>query len=83
MTEVAVKRLQCRRSIPNAGCMMLLVATHATAQTTRAMPRVTLDAGVIEGAYIGATRNGAVFKGIPFAAPPVGTLRWKPPGAIV
>ncbi|MGI8510709.1 MAG: carboxylesterase/lipase family protein [Gemmatimonadaceae bacterium] len=86
MAEVTTRRLQCIRSIRNAGCIMLLIvahataeATYATAQTTRAAPRVALDAGVIEGAYIGAARNEAVFRGIPFAAPPVGTLRWKPP----
>ncbi len=38
--------------------------------------RVKTDAGEIEG----LNENGiAVFKGIPFAAPPVGPLRWKNP----
>lgn len=37
---------------------------------------VQTDKGPVEGAFVGATR---VFLGIPFAAPPVGDLRWKAP----
>ncbi len=41
-------------------------------------PRVTIDAGTLEGAVDSAT-GVLVFRGIPYAAPPVGTLRWRPP----
>lgn len=41
------------------------------------------DAVTIESGQIQGTANGdntlRMFKGIPFAAPPVGDLRWKPP----
>lgn len=40
--------------------------------------RVRTDAGIIKGR---TTDDGSVkiFVGVPFAAPPVGSLRWKPP----
>ncbi|HTJ80714.1 MAG TPA: carboxylesterase family protein [Polyangiaceae bacterium] len=37
---------------------------------------VETDHGPVTGSLVGSTR---VFLGIPFAAPPVGDLRWKPP----
>jgi para-nitrobenzyl esterase len=42
-------------------------------------PRVTVESGVLEGTHFGATPNEAAFMGVPYAAPPVGRLRWKPP----
>lgn len=39
-------------------------------------PQVTLDSGVVEGI---ADKSIHVFKGIPFAAPPVSDLRWRAP----
>ncbi|RYF93451.1 MAG: hypothetical protein EOO02_24260 [Chitinophagaceae bacterium] len=38
---------------------------------------ITTDAGKISGTVI--HNNISIFKGIPFAAPPVGALRWKAP----
>jgi len=38
---------------------------------------------VTGGAVVGTAENGiAIFKGIPFAAPPVGDLRWKAPAPV-
>jgi para-nitrobenzyl esterase len=47
-------------------------------QSLFAQPRVRIDTGVLEGIQFGAS-NEVAFLGIPFAAPPVGPRRWKPP----
>ena len=41
-------------------------------------PRVRIDTGTIQGGVDSAT-GVFVFRGIPYAAPPVGALRWRPP----
>lgn len=42
----------------------------------RAQARVKTTDGILEG----STKNGVTsFKGVPFAAPPIGDLRWHAP----
>ncbi len=43
---------------------------------------VTIDSGTLEGAHFGAARNEVMFLGIPYAAPPTGERRWRPPQPI-
>jgi para-nitrobenzyl esterase len=54
------------------GASLIAMGTHAQAEA------VKVDSGTIAGAK-GRDPRVLVFKGIPYAAPPVGGLRWKPP----
>lgn len=55
---------------------LALILLLLLADPSEAAPVVTIDSGNVEG----AADNGVnVFKGIPYAAPPMGDLRWRPP----
>src|SRR5262245_33130816 len=53
-----------------------LLASVAVSAAAPEFPTVTTDTGPIRGR---ATDGMEVFLGIPYAAPPVGDLRWHPP----
>ena len=55
-------------------------AAPPTPFPSSATPRVAADGGTVVGMQSGEL---SVFKGIPFAAPPVRGLRWKPPQPVV
>jgi len=60
-------------------CVLLLAIVAAMRLGVGAAP-VDPHATVAQGVLIGTTDNGvSVFRGVPFAAPPVGDLRWAPP----
>ena len=66
-----------KRMFPLFLALGLLATVSAVAQTPD--EPVQLTHGQVSGVSIG---NGiTVFRGIPFAAPPVGDLRWQPPEA--
>jgi len=49
-------------------------------QSTEIVDPIMTDAGLVSGTVVGDVGEEVrVYKGIPFAAPPVGDLRWKPP----
>jgi para-nitrobenzyl esterase len=60
-------------------CMIALVATACSVQPE--IPgRVKVTGGMVQGVV---EDDMMVFKGIPFAAPPVGDLRWKAPQPVI
>jgi para-nitrobenzyl esterase len=62
-----------RKSAMILAALVSLATVQAFAASA---PTVTIDSGALSGASDGAVD---IYKGIPYAAPPVGALRWMPP----
>lgn len=60
----------------NLICLVLGCAGNPAAPSE---PMVTIRGGSLEGIHFGSSPRGAAFLGIPYAAPPLAELRWKPP----
>jgi para-nitrobenzyl esterase len=60
---------------------LLTAAVMAAVQAVNAAtaPQVLTESGAISGV---SERGLSVYRGVPFAAPPVGNLRWRPPAAV-
>lgn len=59
--------------------VVLLIGSHSAASADPVLPDVIrIDSGPVTGISEGDVHT---FLGIPYAAPPVGALRWKPPEA--
>jgi len=66
-----VAKLICFASLIMFALAMLL--SPAAAQN-----EVRIESGILSGT-LNSDGTVRMFKGIPFAAPPIGDLRWKPP----
>jgi len=64
-----------RRSTRSA---LSLALASFSAVAARPADQVTVDSGRLKGAY-NSDHSVLIFKGVPFAAPPVGNLRWRAP----
>lgn len=71
-------RLAAMCAVLTLGCATAVVETGgaAAASGSRHAPIVRTDNGALRGAVIS---GGYVFRGLPYAAPPTGRLRWRAP----
>jgi len=63
-------------------CVAILIAlslVFGVARLSAADDPLRIDSGQIAGERVGADQSIRAYKGIPFAAPPVGVHRWHPP----
>ncbi|HEV2576138.1 MAG TPA: carboxylesterase family protein [Acidobacteriaceae bacterium] len=61
------------------GRVFFAVVLTASSAAIAQSPSASTDAGVLSGVHESGL---SVYKGVPFAAPPVGDLRWQPPAAM-
>jgi para-nitrobenzyl esterase len=61
-----------------------LIISFSTKERSRfnAMDKITVEGGIITGT-VSPKGDIQIFKGIPFAAPPTGDLRWKAPQPVI
>jgi para-nitrobenzyl esterase len=62
-----------------AAALALTGACRAEDAHDSSAPTVTLKSGALRGTRFSADQNSVAFLGVPYAAPPTGELRWKPP----
>ena len=70
------------KRIPRTLPLLALALIAAPASSSEALPVVNIATGTLSGMHDAKTGLDE-FKGIPYAAPPVGPLRWKPPQPVV
>ncbi|MBQ4168799.1 MAG: carboxylesterase family protein, partial [Bacteroidales bacterium] len=65
-----------------AGLLTLLVGCQKSAQE-QLSPVLTIEGGQVQGVSVDNVKDVFVFRGIPYAAPPIRENRWKAPQPVV
>jgi para-nitrobenzyl esterase len=72
-----------RQHFPRLQAFLLMCAiacgAGALALGPVAAPTVAVQSGILEGTHFGSAGNEVAFLGVPYAASPIGELRWRPP----
>jgi para-nitrobenzyl esterase len=74
------KKCQGRKMLRTILMAALIVATQSVAAAPISVPERLVTGGIISGETL--PDGGTVFRGVPYAQPPVGELRWKPPAPV-
>jgi para-nitrobenzyl esterase len=61
------------------GFVVFTLASFSTTEATPLKDPLKIETGLISGFTWGEQEKVLIYKGIPYAKPPVGELRWKPP----
>jgi para-nitrobenzyl esterase len=69
-------------SVAGVACCCLVLATCGSPPESDPVTQ-TADGETLQGALLGGDDRVAIFKGVPYAAPPVGEGRWRPPAPLV
>jgi para-nitrobenzyl esterase len=69
------------RSVWKTLCLMclLLGSIGTPAANSEEQPIMRIESGLLEGTHFASDPNDTAFLGVPYPAPPIGELRWKPP----
>jgi para-nitrobenzyl esterase len=59
------------------------ISSKAWGESSKTMEIIEVDSGKISGRVVGQNPEIHVYKGIPYATPPVGDLRWRPPQSVM
>lgn len=86
MVSIQMKKTFTKRALPislfslSILVVLLLAAVTTFAQSSGSPTKIiAIEGGKIAGLVLGENEDVQAFKGIPYAKPPVGSLRWKPP----